>query len=92
MKFLKFLVSFIQKIIGFVNIFLILIIVLNLVNIIASKVQDNSYISFLGYTYVNIESDNKELDLEKGDFVLVDLNRAGMNDDMILYQEDGELN
>ena len=46
---------------------------LNLVNIIASKVQDNSYISFLGYTYVNIESDNKELDLEKGDFVLVDL-------------------
>ena len=67
MKFLKFLVSFIQKIIGFVNIFLILIIVLNLVNIIASKVQDNSYISFLGYTYVNIESDNKELDLEKGD-------------------------
>ena len=91
MKFLKFLVSFIQKIIGFVNIFLILIIVLNLVNIIASKVQDNIYISFLGYTYVNIESDNKELDLEKGDFVLVDLNRAGMNDDMILYQEDDEL-
>ena len=91
MKFLKFLVSFIQKIIGFVNIFLILIIVLNLVNIIASKVQDNGYISFLGYTYVNVEEDNKALDLEKGDFVLIDLNRAGMNDDMILYQEDDEL-
>ena len=51
MKFLKFLVSFIQKIIGFVNIFLILIIVLNLVNIIACKDQDNSYIYLLGYTY-----------------------------------------
>lgn len=88
MKFLKFLVSFIQKIIGFVNIFLILIIVLNLVNIIASKVQDNGYVSFLGYTYVNVEEDNKALDLEKGDFVLIDLNRAGMNDDMILYQDD----
>ena len=58
MKFLKFLVSFIQKIIGFVNIFLILIIVLNLVNIIASKVQDNGYVSFLGNTYVNVEEDN----------------------------------
>lgn len=91
MKFLKFLVSFIQKVIGFVSIFLILIIVLNLVNIIASKVQDNEYISFLGYTYINIEENNEELGLEKGNFVLIDLNRAGMNDDMILYQEDDKL-
>lgn len=91
MKFLKFLVSFIQKVIGFINIFLILIIVLNLVNIIASKVQDNEYISFLGYTYVNMEENNKDLGLEKGDFVLIDLNRASMKDEMILYQEDDEL-
>ena len=52
--------------------------------------KKEGYISFLGYSYVNIVEDNKELDLKNGDFVLIDLNKLPEEGKIAFYQEDTE--
>lgn len=88
MNLLKMIISIFEKLISIINILLIIVIVLNLLNLILAKVQKEGYISFLGYSYVNITEDNKILDLKIGDFVLIDLNKTPEENNLVFYQED----
>ena len=87
MKILKAIISVCQRLLGIINILLIVVIVLNLLNLILGQVQKEGYISFLGYSYVNVVEDNKELDLKNGDF---DLNKLPEEGKIAFYQEDTE--
>ena len=65
MKILKAIISVCQRLLGIINILLIVVIVLNLLNLILGQVQKEGYISFLGYSYVNVVEDNKEYPKKK---------------------------
>lgn len=91
MKVLRIITSIIQKLIGIINIFLIIIIVLNLFNLILSGIQGNSYITFLDYTYRIIYEDDTYFDFEKGDFVLIDLKRTPMEEEIVLFNNNGNI-
>ena len=90
MKILKAIISVCQRLLGIINILLIVVIVLNLLNLILGQVQKEGYISFLGYSYVNVVEDNKELDLKNGDFASIDLNKLPEEGKIAFYQEDTE--
>lgn len=87
MKILSILATILEKIIGIVNIFLIIIIVLNIINFIFHQVEKESFISFLDYTYISINEQDNYLKLNNGDFVLIDLKRTPMNNEVAFYQE-----
>ena len=89
MKVLKMITSIIQKIISIINIVLIIVIVLNLFNLILSKVQNNSYITFLDYTYRIPEETDDYFNLKKGDFVLFDLKRTPEEEELVLFNNNG---
>ena len=94
MKSLKIITTIIQKIISIINIFLIIIIILNLLNLlnlILSTIQDNTYITFLDYTYRIIEEDNNYFDFKKGDFLLIDLNKPPVEEDLVLFNNNETL-
>lgn len=91
MKVLRIITSIIQKLIGIINIFLIIIIVLNLFNLILSGIQGNSYITFLDYTYRIIYEDDNYFDFEDGDFVLIDLKRTPMEEEIVLFNNNGNI-
>ena len=91
MKILRMITSIIQKLIGILNIFLIIIIVLNLFNLILSGIQKNNYITFLDYTYRIIFEDDNYFDFQKGDFVLIDLKRTPMEKELVLFNNNGNI-
>ena len=90
MKILKLMTSIIERIISLINIILMLVIIFNLFNLILVNIQDNNYITFLGYTYQIIKEDNNEFNLQKGDFVLIDLNRTPEKGQIILFNNNGK--
>ena len=91
MKALRIITAIIQKLIGIINIFLIIIIVLNLFNLILSGIQGNSYITFLDYTYRIIYEDDDYFNFKKGDFVLIDLNRTPTEKEIVLFNNNGTI-
>ena len=91
MKTLRIITAIIQKLIGIINIFLIIIIVLNLFNLILSGIQGNSYITFLDYTYRIIYEDDDYFNFKKGDFILIDLNRAPTEKEIVLFNNNGTI-
>ena len=91
MKALRIITSIIQKLIGIINIFLIIIIVLNLFNLILSGIQGNSYITFLDYTYRIIYEDDDYFNFKKGDFILIDLNRTPTEKEIVLFNNNGTI-
>lgn len=91
MEILKIITSIIQKLIGIINIFLIIIIVLNLFNLILSGIQGNNYITFLDYTYRIIYEDDTYFDFKKGDFVLIDLKRNPVEEEIVLFNNNGTI-
>ena len=91
MKALRIITAIIQKLIGIINIFLIIIIVLNLFNLILSGIQGNSYITFLDYTYRIIYEDYDYFNFKKGDFILIDLNRAPTEKEIVLFNNNGTI-
>ena len=91
MKVLRIITSIIQKLIGIINIFLIIIIVLNLFNLILSGIQGNSYITFLDYTYRIIYEDDDYFNFKKGDFILIDLNRTPTEKEIVLFNNNGTI-
>ena len=91
MKALRIITAIIQKLIGIINIFLIIIIVLNLFNLILSGIQGDSYITFLDYTYRIIYEDDDYFGFKKGDFVLIDLNRTPMEEEIVLFNNNGTI-
>lgn len=88
---LRVIVSIFKTLIGIVNIILILVIVLNILNFILLKVQKRDYTTFLDYTYVIIESDEEYLGLEENDFLLTDLRKSAVKEDLILYQDNNNV-
>ena len=91
MKALRIITAIIQKLIGIINIFLIIIIVLNLFNLILSGIQGNSYITFLDYTYRIIYEDDDYFNFKKGDFILIDLNRTPTEKEIVLFNNNGTI-
>ena len=91
MKTLRIITAIIQKLIGIINIFLIIIIVLNLFNLILSGIQGNSYITFLDYTYRIIYEDDDYFNFKKGDFILIDLNRTPTEKEIVLFDNNGTI-
>ncbi len=91
MKVLSVSISIFQKIIGIINIILIILIVLNIVNLALSKIQGNSYITFLDYTYRIVEEDNKYFNFKDGDFLLIDFKKTPMKEEIVLFNNDGNL-
>ena len=91
MKTLRIITAIIQKLIGIINIFLIIIIVLNLFNLILSGIQGNSYITFLDYTYRIIYEDDDYFNFKKGDFILIDLNRTPTEKEIVLFNNNGTI-
>ena len=92
MKILKAVIFMLEKIIGVINILLIMIIVINLLNIILEKIQKEDYFSFLGYSYVNITDYHELLDLKKGDFVLIDLNKSPNEGSIVFFKDGSNMN
>ena len=88
---LRVIVSIFKTLIGIVNIILILVIVLNILNFILLKVQKRDYTTFLDYTYVIVESDEEYLGLEENDFLLTDLRKSAVKEDLILYQDNNNV-
>ncbi len=91
MKALRIITAIVQKLIGIINIFLIIIIVLNLFNLILSGIQGNSYITFLDYTYRIIYEDDDYFNFKKGDFILIDLNRTPTEKEIVLFNNNGTI-
>ena len=91
MKALRIITAIVQKLIGIINIFLIIIIVLNLFNLILSGIQGNSYITFLDYTYRIIYDDDDYFNFKKGDFILIDLNRTPTEKEIVLFNNNGTI-
>lgn len=90
--FLKGLVFIFQKLIGIINILLIILIVLNIFNLLVLSIGKESYITFLDYTYINIEEDEEYLDYQEGDFLLIDLKVSAIENEVIFYNDNGTTN
>ena len=88
---MKLTLNIIKILINIINTILIILIVLNIFNLILSKIQGNTYITFLDYTYRNITEDNEELGLHTGDFLLIDLNRTPMEEELVLFNHNGTI-
>ena len=88
---LKAVLAIFQKLLSILNIVIVLLIIINIFNLILTFLQKENYISFLDYTYIIIEENNNDLELKKGDFILVDLKKSAMKEDLVLIQEEGNL-
>ena len=91
MKVLRMITSIVQKLIGMINMILIIVIVLNLFNLIVANIQRNSYITFLDYTYRIIDEENNSFGFQKGDFILIDLKRTPMEEEVVLFNNNGTI-
>lgn len=88
---LKAVLAIFQKLLSILNIVILLLIIINIFNLILTFLQKENYISFLDYTYIIMEENNNDLELKKGDFILVDLKKSAMKEDLVLIQEEGNL-
>ena len=87
-KGLTIFISILQKLLGLLNIIVVLLVIINIFNLILTFLHKGNLISFLDYTYLIIEEEESYLELETGDFVLIDLKQSAMKEEMVLYEED----
>ena len=85
---MKSLILISRKINGVINVLLVIIIVLNIFNLLLTKLQNADYISFLDYTYLIVEENDEYLGLKSGDLLFTDLNQAGEKEELILYKQE----
>lgn len=78
----------IKTILNIISTLLIIIIIINLLNITSIKVLKNDYPNFLGLTYFNMDKNNPELNINKGDILIVDFTKEFLTNDTVIYKKD----
>jgi len=87
----NFIVRITKIILSITNIILIVIIVLNILLLISEKVLKNEYPTILDYTYFVPEVSFTNLNVNKGNLLLVDTRTSSDTNDIIVYKEDNLL-
>lgn len=87
----NFIVGITKIILSVINIILIIIIVLNILLLISEKVLKSEYPCILDYTYFVSEENISNLNINKGNLLLVDTRTSSDPNDIIVYKENNEL-
>lgn len=87
----NFIVGISKIILSIINIILIIVIVLNILLLISEKVLKSEYPCILDYTYFVSEENISNLNINKGNLLLVDTRTSSDSDDIIVYKENDKL-
>lgn len=90
-KISNLITSILKIILGIINISLIIIIVLNILLLLSEKVLKNEYPTILDYTYFVTEDSITNLNINKGNLLLVDTRTSSDPNDIIVYKENNKL-
>ncbi len=87
----NFIVGITKIILSIVNIILIIVIVLNILLLISEKVLKSEYPCILDYTYFVSKENISNLNIKKGNLLLVDTRTSSDSNDIIIYKENNKL-
>ncbi len=79
------------KIIGLINVVLILIIVINIVNFGFKQFSDKDYMKFLGYIFFRVDESDKYLGFNKGDLLIIDVNKSPNVNNVVFYSQQEDI-
>ena len=79
------------KIIGLINVVLILIIVINIVNFGFKQFSDKDYMKFLGYIFFKVDEGDKFLEFNKGDLLIIDVNKSPNVNNVVFYSQQEDI-
>ena len=81
-----------KKILNIVlTIIIIITIIIMIYSIIQSKISENSYTNILGYTFLEVITGSMSGTIEIGDGVIVQLTEDVTENDIIVYEKNGQL-
>lgn len=78
----------VKLLLNIISVILLLIIILNIGVILETRVMKADYPSLLDYTYFIVESDNKNLNLNEGDLLLIDMRVTVEKEDLVMYKNE----
>ncbi len=85
------IVGLLKIILSLINLVLAIVIILNILLLMSSRVLKNAYPSILDYTYYVVEEKNSSLNLDKGNLLIIDTRTTADSEDIIVYQNNDKL-
>lgn len=83
---MKILVKLAKTLLGIIDVILVLIISLNVLVILSLKVSKSEYPKILDYTYLAVTTNNKSLNLNANDLLIIDTRKNFTNNNIVYYE------
>ena len=84
---IKGILSVLEIILFIINLLLSLVVIINIIVLISTRLFKNDYPTLLDYTYYSVKENNSFLGIKKDDFLLIDTRKTILQDNIVMYEE-----